>query len=77
MMIVRFKTGVSPYQSGELAGFPEAEARRLIKAGLAEEYVSKKAEIEKETEAEQVKAPQVPPADKMVDTAPNKQIRKK
>lgn len=58
MMVVRFKTGMSPYQSGEVAGFPEEEARRLIRAGVVEEYGSKAMEI--------------PPANKMVDAAPNK-----
>lgn len=43
---------MSPYQTGEVAGFPETEARRLIEAGVAEEYV--------------VRAETGPPADKMI-----------
>lgn len=65
MMTVKFIKGMSPYQAGELAGFPEAEARRLIQSGVAEEYTTKA----KIAETKTVKAP---PADKMVDSAPNK-----
>jgi len=59
MIAVRFKVGIAPYQANELAGFPEAEARRLIQAGVAEEYVVKKAQ-------------EKPQADKMISTALNK-----
>jgi len=65
MMAVKFIKGMSPYQAGEIAGFPESEARRLIQSGVAEEYTAKT----KEAESKTVKAP---PADKMVNTAPNK-----
>lgn len=79
MMAVKFIKGMSPYQAGEIAGFPEAEARRLIQAGVAEEYSAQK-DISgqvKEDEAERVKAPPGPQADKMVNQAPSKQPRKK
>lgn len=35
---VQFKRGMSPYNAGEVAGFPRSEADRLIKAGFADEY---------------------------------------
>lgn len=59
MMAVKFVKGMSPYQAGEIAGFPEEEARRLIQAGVAEEYAVKK-------------SPEKPQVDKMVNAAPNK-----
>jgi|GEM_PF-4623470 len=59
MIVVRFKVGMAPYQANELAGFPEAEARRLIQAGAAEEYAVKKSQ-------------EKPQVNKMVNAAPNK-----
>jgi hypothetical protein len=46
LVAVRFKTKHSPYNAGEVAGFEEDEARRLIKVGVAELYV-----VEPETPA--------------------------
>ncbi|MHC1788525.1 hypothetical protein [Solidesulfovibrio sp.] len=34
-MLVRFTRKVSPYNAGETAGFPEAEARRFVRLGAA------------------------------------------
>lgn len=58
MMAVRFKVGYSPYNAGEVAGFPPEIARRLIQSGVAEEYAMKTMEA--------------PPVDKMVNSALNK-----
>jgi hypothetical protein len=63
MKVIRFKVGVSPYQAGELAGFPEAEARCLIEAGVAEEY---------QPQTDETKAPERPEEDKMVRDARKK-----
>lgn len=36
MKAIKFVEGVTPYQAGEVAGFPEAEAEQYVKMGLAE-----------------------------------------
>lgn len=48
-MMVRFVSGMAPYQAGEVAAFSEERARQLIRGGVAESY----------------KAPPAPPTDKM------------
>lgn len=53
MMVVKFVLGMSPYQAGEIAGFDEVYAQKLINRGIAEEYKTKIVDA--------------PPADKMVD----------
>jgi len=47
-MIVRFVKRLSPYQPGEIADFPDEEAEKLIKDGIAErvEADKKEADIE-------------------------------
>jgi len=37
-MLVKFIKRYSPYQSGEIAGFEDKEAVRLINLGVAEHY---------------------------------------
>ena len=49
MVLVRFIKHMSPYQPGELAGFDEEYAKKLIKEGIAEE-VKKEAKPEAEVE---------------------------
>lgn len=34
-MLVKFIRGYSPYQSGEVAGFPPEKAEKLVKMGVA------------------------------------------
>lgn len=34
-MLVKFIKGYSPYQKGELAGFPSDKAEKLVKMGVA------------------------------------------
>lgn len=60
MMTVRFKTSYSPYNAGEVAGFPPEIARRLIQSGVAEEVMPEK------------KAVEGPAMDKMLKRAPRK-----
>lgn len=38
MKIIKFLTSCSPYTTGEIAGFDEETADRLVKAGVAEPY---------------------------------------
>ncbi len=65
MIPVRFLAGQPPYNAGEVAGFPDAEAERLIATGVAEAYVAEGApEVNKAVEA--------PPVDKMVRSAAHK-----
>lgn len=40
MKAVRFVRGLPPYNRGEVAGFPEAEAQKLIDRGIAEPFNS-------------------------------------
>lgn len=37
-MLIKFIKRYSPYQSGEIAGFEDKEATRLINIGVAERY---------------------------------------
>ena len=39
---VEFVEGYTPYVKGDIAGFSKEEAARLIKIGVAKEYVPKK-----------------------------------
>ena len=52
MKAIKFLQGVSPYQPGEIAGFPEDVAGHYVASGIAEYYVPKGLDA--------------PPADKMV-----------
>ncbi len=70
MIPVRFKVGQAPYNAGEIAGFPPAVAERLIQAGVAEPYEAPAA-----SRPEVTKAPDAPPADKMVRTSATKPAR--
>ncbi|NTZ84369.1 hypothetical protein FCJ61_15530 [Burkholderia metallica] len=38
MKSIKFLRRVPPYQAGEIAGFPDRDADRLIEAGAAEEF---------------------------------------
>jgi len=44
-MLVRFIKGYSPYQTGEVAGFPPEKAEKLIKMKVAEVYQKPDSEI--------------------------------
>lgn len=54
MKAIVFTTKQAPYNAGEVAGFPDEEAMRLIEAGVAVAYGAPG------------KAPDAPPADKAV-----------
>jgi hypothetical protein len=66
MKVVRFIKGYPPYNAGEVAGFPEEDADRLVIAGIAEG-------CEEAAEVKEARAP----ADKMVREAPNKAVRRR
>jgi hypothetical protein len=44
MVILKFLTHWSPYQPGEVAGFPDSVAKSLIEAGVAEYFEEKPVE---------------------------------
>lgn len=56
-MLVRFRSKVPPYQAGEVAGFPDGEARRLIALGSAEAVVDETPAPPPEPEAAEEKKP--------------------
>ncbi len=59
MVPVRFVSGMSPYQAGETAGFPEEVARRLVSAGVA-------VPVQNVRSASVTAGLERPPADKMM-----------
>lgn len=72
MMTVRFSKGHAPYKVGDIAGFPEGEAKKLIEAGVCEAYGTKKAAQPKQEPKEETEEP----GTKQVDQAPhNKQVQ--
>ncbi len=58
-MLVRFVKGQSPYQAGEVAGFPDEAAARLVSAGVA-------VPVQNVRPARVTTGLERPPADKMV-----------
>ncbi len=59
MVPVRFVRGMSPYQAGETAGFPDEVARRLVSIGVA-------VPVQNARPASATVGLERPPADKMV-----------
>lgn len=59
MKQIKFITGCSPYQSGEIAGFSDEQAEKYVKAGYAQYYPVEVEESETEEEAEKETWPEV------------------
>jgi hypothetical protein len=75
MMPVRFTRGQAPYNAGEVAGFPQAEAERMIAVGVAVPYAPASA-----APSAPAKTLDTPPVDKMArpaSTKPASSARKK
>jgi hypothetical protein len=74
-----FTMGYPPYNAAEEATFVDEEAGRLVSRGVAvyvdPEPLVVEPDDEPETDAEEAKAPDRPPADKM--TRPSQTVRKK
>lgn len=64
MKLVKFMRGHAPYNAGEVAGFSDEFSQRLVDAGVAAPHPPQTEQAE--TEADEAKAPDRPPADKMV-----------
>lgn len=54
MQVVRFVEGYAPYNAGEIAGFEDEQAERLIASGVAVPYNQEENQQEEQEESQKV-----------------------